>query len=307
MQGSRPGVRAATVDRAAAVAVADVGLARAVRLGLGDHLGLARRRPAGRVALALPQRAAGGADRERGHGHGQHQGARQHVAPVRRTPGALAAHAAPRSGRPPRPRCGHRFGCRTLVLLMAARGPPGRECEPVQFSSPAAMLAGLGSAPVASLLATPRPAQCARARAFEKSAHARVQAPCRPGPGEGWLTSHLTRSMASDLLRHLAAFWRALRRRPAGLGAGRRRGDGPADADTRGARGERPAGLPGRAREAARRSRPRCRPRHPFMAANGRSNLHDDAYMTDAYAVAGPARPRHGAAARRSSPPTAPR
>jgi hypothetical protein len=29
-------------------------------------------------------------------------------------------------------------------------------------------------------------------------------------------------------------------------------------------------------------------PRHPFMAANGRSNLHDDAYMTDTYAGTGP-------------------
>jgi hypothetical protein len=29
-------------------------------------------------------------------------------------------------------------------------------------------------------------------------------------------------------------------------------------------------------------------PRHPFMAPNGRSNLHDDAYQTDAYRFAGP-------------------
>ncbi len=29
-------------------------------------------------------------------------------------------------------------------------------------------------------------------------------------------------------------------------------------------------------------------PRHPFMAANGRSNIHDDAYMSDTYAGAGP-------------------
>jgi len=29
-------------------------------------------------------------------------------------------------------------------------------------------------------------------------------------------------------------------------------------------------------------------PRHPFMAANGRSNLHDDAYMSDTYSGAGP-------------------
>lgn len=30
-------------------------------------------------------------------------------------------------------------------------------------------------------------------------------------------------------------------------------------------------------------------PAHPFMAANGRSNIHNDAYMTDSYSVAGPA------------------
>jgi hypothetical protein len=29
-------------------------------------------------------------------------------------------------------------------------------------------------------------------------------------------------------------------------------------------------------------------PRHPFMAPNGRSNIHDDAYMTDTYAQGGP-------------------
>ena len=34
----------------------------------------------------------------------------------------------------------------------------------------------------------------------------------------------------------------------------------------------------------------------PFMAANGRSNLHDDAYMTDTYTGPGPARPEHAAA-----------
>jgi hypothetical protein len=29
-------------------------------------------------------------------------------------------------------------------------------------------------------------------------------------------------------------------------------------------------------------------PQHPFMAPNGRNNIHDDAYMTDTYAVSGP-------------------
>jgi hypothetical protein len=29
-------------------------------------------------------------------------------------------------------------------------------------------------------------------------------------------------------------------------------------------------------------------PRHPFMAPNGRSNIHDDAYMTDTYGIPGP-------------------
>ena len=47
-------------------------------------------------------------------------------------------------------------------------------------------------------------------------------------------------------------------------------------------------------------------PRHPFMAPNDRSNLHDDAYQTDtAAASARSAAARRGP--RRSSPPTAPR
>src|SRR5438552_10961876 len=29
-------------------------------------------------------------------------------------------------------------------------------------------------------------------------------------------------------------------------------------------------------------------PQHPFMAANGRSNIHDDAYQTDTYLGSGP-------------------
>ena len=37
-------------------------------------------------------------------------------------------------------------------------------------------------------------------------------------------------------------------------------------------------------------------PRHPFMAPNERSNLHDDAYQTDTYHGAGPARARHRSA-----------
>ena len=36
-------------------------------------------------------------------------------------------------------------------------------------------------------------------------------------------------------------------------------------------------------------------PRHPFMAPNGRSNLHNDAYQTDSYRWAGPARLRGSA------------
>ena len=36
-------------------------------------------------------------------------------------------------------------------------------------------------------------------------------------------------------------------------------------------------------------------PRHPFMAPNGRSNLHDDAYQTDSYRRSGPLGERHPA------------
>src|SRR5262245_31213052 len=38
----------------------------------------------------------------------------------------------------------------------------------------------------------------------------------------------------------------------------------------------------------ARRVRARRVPRHPFMAPNGLSNIHDDAYMTDTYRIRGP-------------------
>src|SRR5881628_1682662 len=38
----------------------------------------------------------------------------------------------------------------------------------------------------------------------------------------------------------------------------------------------------------ARRVRTWRVPEHPFMAPNGRSNIHDDGYQTDAYTVAGP-------------------
>jgi len=37
-----------------------------------------------------------------------------------------------------------------------------------------------------------------------------------------------------------------------------------------------------------RRVQARRVPRHPFMARNGRSNIHDDAYMSDTYRVRGP-------------------
>ena len=37
--------------------------------------------------------------------------------------------------------------------------------------------------------------------------------------------------------------------------------------------------------EATRAPQP---PRHPFMAPNGRSNIHNDAYQTDSYEIAGP-------------------
>ena len=44
----------------------------------------------------------------------------------------------------------------------------------------------------------------------------------------------------------------------------------------------------GEAREARPIAHARFAPRHPFMAANGRSNLHDDAWQSDAGPVPGP-------------------
>ena len=47
-------------------------------------------------------------------------------------------------------------------------------------------------------------------------------------------------------------------------------------------------------------------PRHPFMAPNERSNLHDDAYQTDTYQGGGPLG-RASTSSRRCSAPTAAR
>src|SRR2546426_1162181 len=38
----------------------------------------------------------------------------------------------------------------------------------------------------------------------------------------------------------------------------------------------------------SRRIRAEAIPQHPFMAANGRSNIHDDAYQSDTYVGGGP-------------------
>ena len=48
-------------------------------------------------------------------------------------------------------------------------------------------------------------------------------------------------------------------------------------------------------------------PRHPFMAPNGRSNLHNDAYQTDTYRRAGPLGPQHAAQLDLPGAATAPR
>jgi len=52
-------------------------------------------------------------------------------------------------------------------------------------------------------------------------------------------------------------------------------------------------------------------PQNPFMAPNGRSNLHNDAYMTDTYGVSGPLgdgrRPRRCTRASAPRSPSTPR
>jgi hypothetical protein len=101
------------------------------------------------------------------------------------------------------------------------------------------------------------------------------------------LTSHSGRRTASDLLRRLAAFGAicaalALSWAPPASAvtvAATPIPEGPEASDP-------PAFLGAPARPKAI-SAPQA-PAHPFMAANGRSNIHNDAYMSDAYAVAGP-------------------
>ena len=105
-------------------------------------------------------------------------------------------------------------------------------------------------------------------------------------PGEGRLTSHWARLTASDPLRRLAAFGAlcatmALACVPAAaltvsatpIPEGPEAGDPPAFLGAPAKPQPIDAAVP---------------PEHPFMAANGRSNLHVDAYMSDAHAVSGP-------------------
>jgi hypothetical protein len=104
-------------------------------------------------------------------------------------------------------------------------------------------------------------------------------------PGEGRLTSHSRRSSDSHRLRPLAAFGAlcatvALAWAPAaGAVAPIPIPEGPEANDP-------PAflGAPAKPRPISAPTPPS----HPHMAANGRSNLHDDPYMSDTYSVAGP-------------------
>ena len=163
------GVGAAAVDRAAAVAVADVRLAGAVRLRRGDHLGLAVGGPAAGVALALAQHAAGRADRERGHDQREHHRAGQHVAPLAGAPGAARVGSSPRSGRPPPPRLRSSLSVARHPLLLRPRGAPD--------GGPASC-----SPPDAGNLATRSPARAGRLRLQRGD---RAFAVCRPGARAG--------------------------------------------------------------------------------------------------------------------------
>ena len=105
-------------------------------------------------------------------------------------------------------------------------------------------------------------------------------------PGEGCFEACV--GQALHLGSHLADRARGgdLRRyRAGGASAPRRRSTA--------SRSRRARRRTSRRRSSARPPKPRpisapLPPRHPFMAANGRSNIHDDAYMTDTYAGSGP-------------------
>jgi hypothetical protein len=101
------------------------------------------------------------------------------------------------------------------------------------------------------------------------------------------LISHITRSSASDLLRHVAALGAlcvaaALAWAPAAHGV-----TVPATPIPEGPEANEPPAFLGAPAKPHAVSAP-LPPRHPFMAANGRSNIHNDAYMTDTYAGGGP-------------------
>ena len=78
--------------------------------------------------------------------------------------------------------------------------------------------------------------------------------------------------------------------------AGGRRAAVPPQPIPEGPEPSQPPAVHRRARHSRARSRRRLPPRHPFMAANGRSNIHDDAYMSRHLRGPRPARARHGAA-----------
>jgi len=101
------------------------------------------------------------------------------------------------------------------------------------------------------------------------------------------LTSHSGRSTASDLLRRLAGYGAvclalALFCAPAAGAL-----TVPAQPIPEGPEANDPPvflGAPAKPRAISAQELPT----HPFMAANGRSNIHDDAYMSDTYTISGP-------------------
>ena len=93
--------------------------------------------------------------------------------------------------------------------------------------------------------------------------------------------------MASDLLRHVAAFSAVCATIAVAWTPGAGALTIPATPIPEGPEANDPPGFLG-APAKARPISASLPPRHPFMAANGRSNLHNDAYMTDTYAGPGP-------------------
>ena len=236
-------------------------------------------RPAARVALALAQHVAGGAHREGGDDQREQRRAGEHVASVVAARRAAGASPSRRSGPPPPSRRGHPVCCWASFLLSRPRGPrrTQRSFLPLAGNLARGSLRGAGRL---------------RLQRGDRPLRGFGCAPCG-----GRSQTRLVNGRFTSLGR-----WLEMRRtgsacitRSAPGGAGRRTVAPPRrrPSPCRPSRSPRARRRASRPRSSARPAQPQpspatLPPRHPFMAPNGRSNIHDDAYMSGAYEFPGP-------------------